>query len=86
MNASAVVLDTLRRHGTPGLALAAKLTGGGAVEVVAQGATVRLSDGRELIDFGSYGVTLLGHRHPAIVAAVAEQLERMPTAARPPGR
>jgi putrescine aminotransferase len=86
MNASAVVLDTLRRRGTPGLALAAKLTGGGAVEVVAQGATVRLSDGRELIDFGSYGVTLLGHRHPAIVAAVAEQLERMPTAARPPGR
>ncbi len=82
MSAPADALDALRRRGAPGLALAAKLTGGGAVEIAAQGATVRLSDGRELIDFGSYGVSLVGHRHPVIVAAVAEQLERMPATTR----
>jgi putrescine aminotransferase len=76
------VFDTLRRHGSPGSALAAKLTGGDAVEVSAEGACVRLSNGREMIDFGSYGVTLLGHRHPAVVAAVGEQLQRMPASTR----
>jgi putrescine aminotransferase len=74
--------QALRLHASPGSALAAKLTGGGAVELSAQGAVVRLSDGRELIDFGSYGVTLLGHRHPAVVQAVTEQLARMPATTR----
>jgi putrescine aminotransferase len=74
--------EVLRRHVAPGTALGAKLAGNGAVEVEASGATVRLSDGRELIDFGSYAVALLGHRHPAVVAAVVEQLGRMPTATR----
>jgi putrescine aminotransferase len=72
----------LRRHVAPGVALGAKIMGSDAVEVEAQGATVRLSDGRELLDFGSYAVTLLGHRPPTVVAAVAKQLERMPTATR----
>jgi putrescine aminotransferase len=44
--------------------------------------SVELSDGRALLDFGSYGVTLLGHRHPKVVAAIAEELDRMPTATR----
>ncbi len=74
--------DVLRQHVSPGAALGAKFAGGDAVEVEASGAVVRLSDGRELIDFGSYAVTLLGHRPPAVVAAVAEQLQRMPTATR----
>lgn len=49
---------------------------------MASGATVVLSDGRRLLDFGSYGVTLLGHRHPAVLAALSDALERMPTATR----
>ena len=72
----------LRRHVAPGMALGAKILGSDAIEVEAQGATVRLSDGREVLDFGSYAVTLLGHRHPAVVRAVAAQLELMPTATR----
>jgi putrescine aminotransferase len=76
------VLDAIRRHFSPGLALGFKLAGQGAVEVRADGARVELSDGREVVDFGSYAVTLLGHRPPSVVAAVAEQLERMPTATR----
>lgn len=76
------VFDALRLHTAPGTALGAKLMGRGAVEVEAQGVIVRLSDGSELIDFGSYAVTLLGHRPPSVVAAVQRQLETMPTATR----
>jgi putrescine aminotransferase len=72
----------LRRNFSGGTALGAKVLGGGAVEATAEGAVVTLSDGRELLDFGSYGVTLLGHRHPAILAALTAELERMPTATR----
>ncbi|WP_205863464.1 aminotransferase class III-fold pyridoxal phosphate-dependent enzyme [Planosporangium thailandense] len=75
----------IRRHVSPGLALGYKLVGHGAYEVAASGATVRLSDGRTLVDFGSYAVTLLGHRCPPVVDAVATQLATMPTATRAVG-
>jgi len=58
------------------------MIGQGAFEVSANGATVRLSDGRSLIDFGSYAVNLLGHGHPAVVSAVTSQLATMPTSTR----
>lgn len=61
----------LRTHMSPGVALSAKFAGAGAVEVDAAGAMVTLSDGRRLLDFGSYAVTLLGHANPTVVAAVA---------------
>jgi len=82
VSSPAAVFEAQRRRMAPGLALAAKHLGRGEVESSADGALVRLSDGRELIDFGSYGVTLLGHRHPPVVEAVRAQLERMPTATR----
>jgi putrescine aminotransferase len=75
-------LGRIERHFSPGAALSAKVLGGGAAEVAASGAVVTLSDGRELLDFGSYAVTLLGHRHPAVLAALAESLATMPTATR----
>jgi len=47
-------------------------------EVEAEGWLVRTADGREFIDcLGGYGSLNFGHRHPRIVAAVKEQLERM---------
>jgi putrescine aminotransferase len=50
-----------------------------SAEVHAEGWTVRAADGREFIDcVGGYGSYNFGHRHPAIVAAVKEQLDRMP--------
>jgi putrescine aminotransferase len=79
---SSDVFATVRDHISPGLALGYKMIGRGAYEVSASGATVRLSDGRELLDFGSYAVTLVGHRHERVVAAVAAQLGRMPTSTR----
>ncbi|RAJ67180.1 putrescine aminotransferase [Streptomyces sp. Amel2xB2] len=72
----------LRAHMSPALALAGKFAGQGAVEVAAEGCEVRLSDGRSVLDFGSYAVPLLGHRNPAVVAAVRDQLDAMPVSTR----
>src|SRR5215468_10781734 len=42
-----------------------------------QGAYVYDADGNELIDFvGSWGAMLLGHAHPAVTAAIAEQAKK----------
>ncbi|HVW47405.1 MAG TPA: aminotransferase class III-fold pyridoxal phosphate-dependent enzyme [Solirubrobacterales bacterium] len=82
MSPGAETFGRLRRRQGPGVALGAKLAGRGAVETGAEGATVRVSDGREVLDFGSYGVTLLGHRHPDVVAAVVAETARMPTSTR----
>ncbi|ROO90822.1 acetylornithine aminotransferase [Actinocorallia herbida] len=76
------VFRTMRRHLPPALALAYQAAGQGAHEETARGATVRLSDGREVVDFGSYGVAFLGHGEPRIVEAVAAQLRAMPAATR----
>ncbi|MFF7845697.1 aspartate aminotransferase family protein [Streptomyces ossamyceticus] len=81
-HAASRVFDTLRRHQSPQLALTGKLAGQGAVESSALGARVTLSDGRSVLDFGSYAVTLLGHRHPRVVEAVGRQLGVMPTSTR----
>jgi 4-aminobutyrate aminotransferase len=42
----------------------------------AEGAHLRTVDGRDVLDFGcGIGVTNLGHRHPAVVAAVHRQVD-----------
>ncbi|UCM90116.1 aspartate aminotransferase family protein [Streptomyces marincola] len=81
-DAASVTFDLIRRHQAPGLALTGSFAGRGAVEAAADGCRVTLSDGREMLDFGSYAVTLLGHRHPAVVAAVRDQLDRIPVSTR----
>jgi putrescine aminotransferase len=50
----------------------------GRTEVSAQGCLVVDDTGQRFLDCGGHGVFLLGHRHPDIVAAVREQLERQP--------
>jgi|SRR5580658_6510 putrescine aminotransferase len=71
-----------RRYLSPGMALAHRFAGGGAWEVSSAGPWVTLSDGRRLLDFGSYGISLLGHCHPAVVAAVSRQLHDLPASTR----
>src|SRR6476620_2235934 len=45
--------------------------------VHAEGAVITDADGNRLIDFGGgIGVVNTGHRHPSVVAAVREQLDR----------
>ncbi|HIF94416.1 MAG: adenosylmethionine--8-amino-7-oxononanoate transaminase [Myxococcales bacterium] len=47
--------------------------------VSAEGVRIRLDDGRELIDgMSSWWSTIHGYRHPAIEAALKDQLERLP--------
>ncbi|MGS0684578.1 aspartate aminotransferase family protein [Nakamurella sp. GG22] len=75
-------LGQARSHLAPGLALGQKITGRGAVEIAAQGTVVQLSDGREVLDFGSYAVALLGHQHPDVIAALSGQLSLMCTSTR----
>ncbi|MBT0770041.1 aspartate aminotransferase family protein [Kineosporia sp. J2-2] len=76
------VFERMRAHLPPRLALTGSFAGQGAVEASAQGSRVTLSDGRRALDFGSYAVALLGHRHPDVVAAVRAQLDVMPTSTR----
>jgi len=75
------VVDGYRRHVSRGRARLAELTGG-LVEVSSQGSTVVDATGREFLDCGGYGVFLLGHRHPAVVAAVVDQVQRHPLSTR----
>ncbi|MFC5802660.1 aspartate aminotransferase family protein [Streptomyces formicae] len=46
-------------------------------EYRADGAWITDNTGRNWLDFGSFGVHLLGHRHPALVKAAIDQLGRM---------
>ncbi|HYE80470.1 MAG TPA: aminotransferase class III-fold pyridoxal phosphate-dependent enzyme [bacterium] len=49
------------------------------VEYEAEGSIIRDAAGNEFIDcLGGFGIYTLGHRHPAVVKAVEDQLHRMP--------
>jgi putrescine aminotransferase len=75
------VLDLYTRHVNKSLASLARLVAA-PVEVAAEGSKVRGSDGHTYLDCGGFGVFLLGHCHPAVVAAVRAQLDRNPLATR----
>ncbi|MEU8778403.1 aminotransferase class III-fold pyridoxal phosphate-dependent enzyme [Streptomyces sp. NPDC048606] len=75
-------LEATRRHQSPRLALVYGMNGSGAIESRGEGARLVLSDGRTVLDFGSYAVTLLGQRHPAVLDAVRRELEAVPVSSR----
>src|SRR5215472_8857655 len=75
------VLDRYTKHVNKSLASLARLVAA-PVEVAAAGSKVRGSDGHTYLDCGGFGVFLLGHCHPLVVAAVREQLGRNPIATR----
>ncbi|HZV75454.1 MAG TPA: aminotransferase class III-fold pyridoxal phosphate-dependent enzyme [Conexibacter sp.] len=78
MSAGSGVLDVdaaYRRHLSAGRArLSAFL--GGQVEVVSHGCVVVDAQREAYLSCGGYGVFLLGHSHPRVVAAVQEQTAR----------
>ena len=50
-----------------------------------EGSHIFDADGNEYIDYvGSWGPLLLGHRHPAILEALARRSKSAPASARPP--
>ena len=75
------VVEVYRRHVGKGRAALAEYLSA-PVEVAASGAHVLCSDGESYLDCGGYGVFILGHCHPAVVYAVAEQLFTNPLATR----
>jgi len=69
--------ENYRAYVNPPLARVMKLSGS-PVEVSASGSTITDHTGKTYLDFaGGYGVFTLGHRHPRVVAAVKDQLDRM---------
>ena len=70
-----------RKHVNETTARIAEINGG-HVETRAEGAFVYDEHGERYLDCGGYGVFLLGHRHPAVVAAVHEQLDSQPMTSR----
>ncbi|MEV5314306.1 aminotransferase class III-fold pyridoxal phosphate-dependent enzyme [Streptomyces sp. NPDC052610] len=75
------VVDLYQRHIGTGRAVMGRVMGGMA-EVFSEGPWIHTDDGRRFLDFGGYGVFLLGHRHPAVVEAVHRQLDTHPLASR----
>ncbi|WP_443057483.1 aspartate aminotransferase family protein [Streptomyces sp. NBC_00696] len=73
--------DLYRRHLGTGRAVMGTVLGGMA-ETHSEGAWVYTDDGRRYLDFGGYGVFILGHRHPAVLDAVRRQLDAHPLATR----
>ena len=70
------VFENYRRYVNPPLARVMKLSGS-PIEVRAESSTIWDQNGKAYLDFaGGYGVFTLGHRHPRVLAAVREQLDR----------
>jgi putrescine aminotransferase len=74
-------MDRYRRYLSTGRAALGEMFGGD-VEATSDGAWVRTSTGRRLLNCGGYGVFLTGARHPRVVDAVRRQLETHPVATR----
>ncbi len=70
-----------RDHVSEGTAALAELMATHA-EVRSEGTRIWDEEGSEYLDCGGYGVFILGHRHPRVVAAVHEQLDRHPMSSR----
>jgi len=70
-----------REHLSAGRAVLGTVLGG-MLETASDGAWVYTEDGRRYLDFGGYGVFILGHRHPAVTAAVHRQVDTHPLAGR----
>ena len=69
--------ENYKEYVNPPLARVMKLSGS-VVEVRASGCSIWDQNGKEYLDFaGGYGVFTLGHSHPAVLAAVREQMESM---------
>ena len=77
------LLIMVGHHISPDLVRLLRLTGFGAMEVAAEGSWVIDQTGRRYLDFsGGYGVFSLGHRHPKVVEAVKDQLDKIALSSR----
>lgn len=83
MKDAAEIIANYEAYVNPAVARLFRFLGLGAAEARAEGLYVYDADGKRYLDcLGGYGVFSLGHRHPEVVAAVKEQLDRMPLSAK----
>ncbi|MBM7865475.1 aspartate aminotransferase family protein [Heliomicrobium gestii] len=77
------VMESYEQYVNPAAARLFRLMGMSAAAVRAEGSFVYDEAGREYVDFlGNFGVLSLGHRHPRVIAAALDQLNRMAQTAR----
>lgn len=77
------ILQKYERYINPGLVRLYRFANVVTAEWEAQGAVVRDIHGKEYLDFsGGPAVFTIGHRHPKVVQAVKDQLDRMPMSVR----
>ena len=85
-DAEAVTLDVIQKYQkfvNPTQVALLKVGGFDHIEASAQGVTLTDLDGNSYIDcLGGYGVFSLGHRHPKVVQAVKDQLDKIPMASK----
>lgn len=75
--------DLYKKYLSPSLARLLKFSGYDTVEWRAEGVFVYDPDGKPYLDCaGGYGVFVAGHRPPSVVAAVKDQLDKMPLSAK----
>jgi putrescine aminotransferase len=73
------VIEKYQQFVNPTQVALLKVGGFDHVESYAEGVTLTDLDGNNYLDcLGGYGVFSLGHRHPKVVQAVKEQLDRIP--------
>ncbi|MGV3723290.1 MAG: aspartate aminotransferase family protein [Actinomycetota bacterium] len=73
------ISEKYQRYLNPSLPNLLKFMGFGTISQSTDGMFLRDVEGNEWLDFlGGLGVFSLGHRHPAVVAAVREQLDQQP--------
>ncbi len=83
MSLSEQVVRLYAEHLNAGLVRLMKFAGVDGVESRGEGVWVYDHDGNLYLDFlGGFGALNFGHRHPLIVAAVKEQLDKMPLSSR----
>ena len=76
-------IDRYRRYVNPGLARLFKFGGSETVEWAARDCLVWDAHGREYVDCAcGPAIFNVGHRHPRVLAAVRDQLDRMPMSVR----
>lgn len=74
-----VVISQYEEFVNPSVAKLFRFMGLNSVEAHAHGCYIYDEDGREYIDcLGGYGIFALGHTHPKVIAAVQDQLIKMP--------
>ncbi|MET0966299.1 MAG: aminotransferase class III-fold pyridoxal phosphate-dependent enzyme [Nakamurella sp.] len=76
------ILDLYRRHVNRSSATLCDLIGA-PLHASSAGTKIYDPNGVEYLDCAGFGVNLIGHRHPAVIAAVKRQLDEQPLVSRP---